>query len=71
MPRAKPDPPKFTVTEKRRLFLPPDPPVQGPRCTFDSVLGRCRGVQGHDGWHFSVMDEKAKFVRITSDDGSF
>lgn len=70
MPRAKSEPPKFTVTEKRRLFLPPDPPKKGPRCKFDSVLGRCRMVQGHDGWHFSVMDENAKLVTIKSDNGT-
>lgn len=58
----------FTVTEKRRLFLPPDPPKKGPRCSVICwPAHRCLRVEGHDGGHFVNFDPQAKFVTIRSD----
>jgi hypothetical protein len=57
----------FTVTEKRRLFLPPDPPKKGPRCSVICWPGKqCELVEGHGAYHCVVLDESRQ-VRITSD----
>jgi hypothetical protein len=57
----------FQVVEKRRLFLPPDPPKKG-RCSYVAWNGaRCQRPPHEDEmvpFHFYLLEPNAKHVRI-------
>ena len=59
--------PPVKVVEKRRMFLPPEPVPDGPRCPGEMLGHPCMRVMGHAGMCFVNLDPGARFVKITSD----